>query len=256
MLSEEKNLKDFERNPPDSYGVGMSVIIPYNKSNKLITALYMVTDIMDKEEPLRNKLRSLGGDILSDIYNFPLEKNVLVGKINAILSFLNIASTVGLISEMNKNILVKEFIQMAKTLEPAPQVSIEEFFKEEVKEIEQAPKLELKFENKMSKGHHSIGQTQSTRIGVQKGSTLMKALSDIKNVKTEFNLIKKERRENILNIVKDKRESTITDIMTQLKNKHQDIGAKTLQRELISMVHDGVLYRVGEKRWSKYFLPK
>jgi hypothetical protein len=29
---------------------------------------------------------------------------------------------------------------------------------------------------------------------------------------------------------------------------------KTLQRELVSMVKNGVLDKMGEKRWSRYFL--
>jgi len=47
--------------------------ISYKKTNKLVTALYMVTDIIDKNEPLRNKLRTLGIGIISDIYTQPMD---------------------------------------------------------------------------------------------------------------------------------------------------------------------------------------
>ena len=73
MLGEEKNLKDSERKnikdissvpaPYQAAGFGSG---SYTKTQKLITALYMVTDIIDKDEPLRNKLRTLGVQILSD----------------------------------------------------------------------------------------------------------------------------------------------------------------------------------------------
>ena len=49
---------------------------------------------------------------------------------------------------------------------------------------------------------------------------------------------------------------SIKDIGEVLKSKGQAIGEKTLQRELISMVKDNLLYRTGSKRWSKYFVKK
>ena len=43
-----------------SYGAGtsdMSFTLAYTKTSKLITALYMVTDTMEKEEPIRLKIK-------------------------------------------------------------------------------------------------------------------------------------------------------------------------------------------------------
>jgi len=116
MLGEEKNLKDPERKPTASYGAGskeMSVIT-YTKTNKLITALYIVTDIMDTEEPLRLKLRTLGVETLSDIISS--QRVGLVKKIQSILSLLDIAFTMNMITEMNKNILAGEFLKFKNSL--------------------------------------------------------------------------------------------------------------------------------------------
>src|SRR3989344_3111766 len=73
MIKDRKDIKDSER---DSQKDTLSIPAPYEsggfrsgfyrKTNKLVTALYMVTDVIDKEEPLRNKLRTLGLEILSD----------------------------------------------------------------------------------------------------------------------------------------------------------------------------------------------
>ena len=71
MFGDEKKLKDSEASQLDgNYRTGSSTpgsIMSYTKTDKLITALYMVTDIIDRDEPLRNKLRTLGVEILSDI---------------------------------------------------------------------------------------------------------------------------------------------------------------------------------------------
>ncbi|MCE9548846.1 hypothetical protein K8Q98_00370, partial [Candidatus Nomurabacteria bacterium] len=190
--------------------------VSYTKTDKLISALYMVTDIMDREEPLRLKLRTLGVNIISDLHsNFIMEAHFLhklKDRINEIMSFLGIAETLNLISAMNSNILLKEFSELKQSIQSLnPDGELSLFFAEE-KHIA-SPILK---NSKIS----FIGQTKSTRIGVQKGNTLMKALSDkvpsLSNTSDDFNNLKKQRQEEILKIIKDSLNSgteglTITD---------------------------------------------
>ncbi|MFZ2975667.1 MAG: DeoR family transcriptional regulator [Candidatus Moraniibacteriota bacterium] len=56
------------------------------------------------------------------------------------------------------------------------------------------------------------------------------------------------RRDRILVILKDKGEATIKDISEQVT----DCSEKTIQRELIDLIKDGLIVRHGERRWSKY----
>lgn len=58
------------------------------------------------------------------------------------------------------------------------------------------------------------------------------------------------RRERVLNVLRDKGESTIKDIVEVVK----DCSEKTIQRELMSLIKDNVIARHGERRWSKYSL--
>lgn len=259
----QQNLKDPEGKPLASYGAGsqnLSVIIHYPKLNKLITAVYIVTDIMDKDEPIRLKLRTLGLEILSDINS--ISRTNFSHKVQAILSFLDIALAINLISEMNFNILKKEFFELSSSIKDASQISptwLEEF-------LLSSSKTEDK---KNSDIGHSTNKGQiQTRIGVQKGSTLMKALSGIKDTnknnlapyesedsRSDFDMLKKQRREDIIKVIKDNGGSaTITDIKVKASGSLINCGEKTLQRELVSMIRDGVLNKTGEKRWSRYFL--
>ena len=286
MLRESKGLKDSGLPLPglplvkgEELGGGLS----YTRTNKLITALYMVTDTIDNDEPLRNKLRTLGVEIVSDICVAPISA---LARISQIMSFLDIASAVNVISEMNCNILRREFSQLNQSIQefagkdkiaisPADkQVNLSEFFREELPPLER---------------HFRLGHGRSHSVGVQKGSTLLKALRNVEGLKAikgvsdkipppvgfgsesdknsgavspnHFALLKEQRRNDILNIIKDIGGSaTIKDI----KNKVQatpDISSfiassseKTLQRELVSMVKNGVLKKTGEKRWSRYSL--
>ena len=278
-----------------------------SKTNKLITALYMVTDIMDKDEPLRSKLRSAGADVLSDMHviAYRTDSNLMnrnVSRISEIMSFLELAATVRMISEMNCAVLKKEFIALRDSLiKHNNPILIADFLNQNLnqnsdssnnfeKDLEsennQENYLQVSERNKKEISNRQIAErstatasrsnSNSMRIGVQKGSTLMKAIKDIKDVKTlgknnvsnrvnpapyeakgfrsGFDNLKKERRDAIMRIIKDKKEATITDIKTAASGTLAKCGEKTLQRELIAMVNDGVLKKAGEKRWSRYFL--
>lgn len=240
----------------------ISFSISYTKANKLITALYMVTDIIDKDEPIRHKLRTLGTEIISDIHSIPTKANA---KIAEIMSFLNIALAMNFISEMNCSILHKEFFELKGSIQ---------------KHTDKKPAWLTEFltESK-SIGHieNSNGHQIRTRIGVQKGSTLLNAIKRVsdsvpasyhsvgfhsESLKTsrtqDFDLLKKQRREDIIAIIKNNGgNATIKDIREKINgnsNGSLACSEKTLQRELVSMTKDGVLNKTGEKRWSKYFI--
>ena len=62
---------------------------------------------------------------------------------------------------------------------------------------------------------------------------------------------KNNRRANILDIIKIKKKVTIKDISSLIK----DCSEKTIQRELVALLKEGVLRKEGERRWSTYSLP-
>lgn len=58
------------------------------------------------------------------------------------------------------------------------------------------------------------------------------------------------RRQTIKDILGTHPHATIKDISAKV----QDCSEKTLQRELISMIKDGIVHKEGERRWSRYSL--
>ena len=259
MKSREDNLKD----EGGSIGIvikDIAVSISYTKTNKLITGLYMVTDIIDKDEPLRVRLRTLGAGILSDIHQIP---HLASPKIAELMSFLDLAKTLHIISPMNCEILEKEFMALYQSLKESmsqtdrfnQQLDLAEFFQKELPPYSQNTETIEKI---------PIGHKGQTRIGVQRGNTLMKALSDktlgmsdrrVKRNNDSFDILKKDRRAEILHFIKNSAGgATITDIKNGAGPKVASCGEKTLQRELVSMVKEGLLRKAGEKRWSRYYL--
>jgi DNA-binding HxlR family transcriptional regulator len=273
MFGDEKNLKDSHQNFSQSSTQNSTSDTPvislkdsgqtisYTKTNKLITALYMVTDIMDKDEPLRNKLRTLGIEIISDTST---SLTNALSKIHELVSFLEVATAVNIISVMNSNILKKEFKELNNSILEslkgsrrfASDIDLSDLFKNDL------PDASHTLENR---GYQSIGRPVLNRIGVQKGSTLLKALSDRTSMMSDrksvskssenFDVLKKQRRLDIVAFIsRNGGSATITDIRSNAGGSIGQTGEKTLQRELLSMQKDGVLNKTGEKRWSRYFL--
>ena len=279
----EKNIKD--SNTDISISVkDMYFSVSYTKTHKLITALYMVTDIIDKEEPIRSKLRNLGTQIVSDMHSVPAEAG---GKIAETVSFLNIASAMNFISEMNCNILKKEFLELKASIQESVDMKpkwLADFFtnsplegwsKTGVDKSSPPPPKGYSSRGELNSKGHSIGHHISTRIGVQKGSTLLKAIKDMSNKVPapyeaggfhsgadkivsrviDFDILKKERRYEITNFIKKNGGSaTIADVKNGAQGILTSCSEKTLQRELMSMTKDGVLNKTGEKRWSRHYL--
>jgi len=83
------------------------------KTEKIITALYLVSDCMDNSDPIREKLRLIGVRLMSDIYHLsvasPVDRQTEIAlplsNISEIISLLKVSFMVGFISEMNALIL-------------------------------------------------------------------------------------------------------------------------------------------------------
>lgn len=296
MLGDYQNPKDIPKNfSKDTSALSSSLVasmgtnsLSYTKTSKLITALYMVTDNMEKDEPMRLKLRTLGVEILSDAIS--ADKTTighLVGRSIEVLSFLSIAFDMDMISEMNFSILKKEFLELRDSSnefsKKSDSVWLRDFMQSGNKEDfsighedKRANRIidDVLYRNTEKRQYLSVikGQDmpikQGIRIGVQKGDTLLNALNRVESVKdtnvinrtSNFQELKNKRREAILKFIKDRKQitgmdgATITDIKNGAGNSISSCGEKTLQRELVSMVKENILTKRGDKRWSQYFL--
>ena len=58
------------------------------------------------------------------------------------------------------------------------------------------------------------------------------------------------RRETIVKMLRAKGEITIKDISHLVRG----VSEKTIQRELLAMVAEGILTKEGERRWSRYLM--
>ncbi len=107
--------------PKAFHGYGYIV----RKAEKLTTALYIVTDILPDKEPMKWKTREVGVEVLSDITvaaaTSSSEKmsmlRVVLKKIEKLVSFLDVATSTHLVSEMNASMLRKEYLALKDGVE-------------------------------------------------------------------------------------------------------------------------------------------
>lgn len=258
------------------------------KSDRLATALYLVTNFLSDNEPLKNRLRTLSLDLVrlsaSVRYGSTTPETIIFENFNAniieTLSLLELAFISGLVSEMNFTILKREYdslkdkIQIKQSSrESRTDTILEDNFFENSTTVLQSRSNSSTVLSQRSNSPTVLSRAVQGRSGnsyaprpFHKGHSIGQTdvrRSDLKNLSPRSVLGKSEstpravtdvaiesRRARILKLIKDKREVTIKDIATHFP----ELSEKTIQRELVTFVETGVLKKSGERRWSRYSL--
>ena len=244
----------------------------YKKTEKLVTALYMVTDCMEVDDALKGKVRSLSIELLSYIHKLshtessPVDNRVHVAtclmNIDEILSLIGIANTIGFISEMNTSILNKELTLLGGELRGS---------------LKKDDHFTFTLDEKMFDLPAQAGLPRRVETSSNKSFSLIKDMSAHAGKRTEYNMSfrkdnslsltkapsnpnsslisKKDRIDKILNIIKDKKGLPGNETGVSIKDistAFTDCSEKTIQRELNSLVSKGLIKKTGAKRWSRY----
>lgn len=246
----------------------------YKKAEKLASALYVVTNLIDSKEVLRSLLREKSINIFSEVMQLQkmsltnhnaLKKDVdtkvehvssdtLLSGITEIVSLLEIARVSRHISEMNFSVLEREYIDLGILIK----TKREDIAPDNVqlpKEFFDVPNL---YETRVLK-QSSIKDTKHTQkiyktkkekqIPIKDTLDSVTKPKDIIHPKTA-DIRHNNRRNTILELLQDKPSVTVKDVINEI----QGCSSKTLQRELLSLVNEGILKKEGERRWSTYSL--
>ncbi len=260
----------------------------FKRTLKISTALYMVTECINDADYLKHSLRTECLNLLKKVSSIDILTGVKTGIVLEeiendlchMLGLIELGHTVGSIGEMNGSILMKEFTLLSTAFDALTRENREEkyagtLFRSQSLESFTIPTDMLQWNSTHSDSLQDQKPTDAPSKNLQydKGheELLKKYMSFNKGHKTEFQqksqdlsekqqlkgqskkielALKNDRRNNIFALLKDKPEIMIKDITQVIKN----CSEKTLQRELMSLVKEGVLKKIGEKRWSKYSL--
>lgn len=262
LIDKEKNLKD----TTTSFGVSDSTDQLFYRTERVSTALYMVTDCMSDREPIQHKLRELCVSLMSLVRSTALKNQFethfitteITHTIDEILSFLTMSATLGFISVMNYEILYKEFDKIKMVCIDRQKntaiLSLKSDFGGDRRTTNFTIPAETFLESFSLKNKPDfLSDSKGQQSPLEKHDVSdLKNKNDIHQEKSKSNFSTKsnnERNDKIVNFIKTKGQAvSITDIM----NIVTDCSEKTVQRSLIALVNSGVLLRTGEKRWARY----
>lgn len=220
----------------------------YKKTERLLSALYLVTNTFSDTEPVRVSIREkamclLDYALLKNDSDYLAYSAVLI----KVGSILKIAFDAGFVSEMNYLILANEISSLSKAFEGLQdQKRKKTYFNESFFSVPSLPKQEI------SKDETTLKDMSFIRSNNVLYNVPDKNISqNINDTKTKNTDSKNDRRKKIFEIVNKKSVCTIKDFSYVIT----DYSEKTIQRELGAMVLEGVLKKDGEKRWSTYSLP-
>lgn len=216
---------------------------------KLVSALYLLTSFFSDLEPMKWRLRELGGRLISVKEG---QSTVL-----EIMGLLSVAKNAGLISDTNFEIIHKEFEKLSLTGENMKDM------------LASIPEPQLRNEPSSQLPQHRVelDATHHESVRPQYGAhEYLPAVERHEHIVKDRNVrethqakdrsdgavaIKKNSRQTaILSLLKKKKEIMVRDVSPFIDG----VSEKTIQRELLAMVNKGILRKEGEKRWSRYSL--
>ncbi len=194
-----------------------------SKGQKILAAVYMVTNHLPESDPIRLELRSIATCFVCATEN--KAKEYLL----SLETLLGGAVFAGLISQKNSSIISYEAGRFFEQ-------SISTQKSEEVKNL---------FETNGTQGQNLLKDSKKTSSGTLILSS-HRPVPVVSNTKTILN--KSSRQETILSFINNRKSAGIKDIVSLFP----DVSEKTVQRELNSLINDGKITKRGSKRWSIY----
>ncbi len=219
----------------------------YKKTEKILIALYLVTNSVPEKESARNIVRDKAILILSDILQLrsgfkstgPNKVGNVIASIYEVISLLDVLHVSGFVSDMNLMVLKSELSDLIIFLRDATDTETSEkvMFNDE------------HFNTGDIKDTSSIKDIKRTSFNIK---DINKGVRGGRSVSTPASTARKhnERSATILKLVKDKKNVSVKDISVVIT----DCSEKTIQRELITLINENVLKKEGERRWSTYSL--
>jgi hypothetical protein len=244
----------------------------FKKTEKIVLALYLVTDHLQETDSMRLSVRSLANEILKDgikvtnRYGAVNSDEGMISRMYEVSALLEIAGLTKLVAPNNAHIIKDEIARLAKDIkshQDAHQSGSnlkKSFFVVDTVTPSSAgvntndvlykgqPKGHTEKEMSFIKPTPHTADTSSAKVqNYQSRSVSEKKPAPKETLKREAPK-KDDRTDKIISIIREKGQVTIRDVAETFVG----ISEKTIQRELQRMVLTGVLKKEGERRWSTY----
>jgi len=239
--------------------ISLSYIV--EKSSRIASVTFMLANVLEGESELKREMEKLAIGLIKDSSKSAHSKESRMSFTNTLLALVALLDTVGRsgrLSKMNTDILSNEVVALGELVEVIDwhkgRCFVEEsFFREEI------PKKLFTPEPMVTRSESYIRQENSKEVSQKDIHNLTRdhyVVRDEKDnnekervqYKDRIQEVQKDRRASILSLVQKKDKINVRDVTNVIK----DCSEKTIQRELLALVRQGVLKKEGERRWSTY----
>ena len=220
------------------------------KTEKIVTALYLVTNLIKDNDPLKWEIRERCMSLISSTIALASidsqEKNTymrfFLSSILETRTFVNISLGSHIISKMNAGLIIDEIDALVihikdRALDSANRagyVLSKSFFAADIpSRTDDKGQVKADEKNPPTSFSDKVNQPVSFRKTAQNNS-----------------FPKDSRKTSIIELLKQQPNLTIKDIVKVIPN----CSTKTVQRELSDLVHAGTIKKEGDRRWSRYSL--
>lgn len=227
------------------FGENKSAERAYRRAERLVAAVFLLTNHISPREPLRSEIRSSATSLLQKVLDLRDEmRSSNSGKIvefqvtvRRLISEVKMLMFAGLVSPQNAEVVSSTFDEFGNFITLARRTTLSESIhisREELLEVREYHKGHIKDIKDIKDKHPLKDSTGTSEISTltysQKGTT--------------------SRGRSVVEILRTGGELNIRDIASNLP----EYGEKTIQRDLVLLIQQGVVRRTGLKRWSRYSL--
>lgn len=258
------------------------------KLERLAVGIYAVTESVSDSEPLKWRLRSQAVSFITDRKNYWSLKDrsytdehgpvfysqVMTDRLSVdlekIISLLEVARAGAVVSAVNCTILLQEYqylyenlksraTDFASTLKaPEPTGELAEGSSPSTSGVSQRRNVSdrpfsVSADDLTTNGPDRVNsskQSDPAQAGATTGKSSTARVSGSGSGVGGSVDSKVKRKEEIKRLLAERGWSSVRDLATHIP----DCSTKTIQRELVEMVEQGILKKQGEKRWSRYDL--
>lgn len=239
------------------------------RTERIVAALHVVTDMTSQNSPIGHKIQSLGVELVVCTVSLSpslTEEETLRDyskRLLEIASLLEVGFVAGRVSEMNYTIITNEIDKILNNINRIHRRSSElSTGNQSITRISSIISKSLMVGGKATstksvkdkiiaaihKGH-SISHTKSR--GIRQSKSIKYSNTGNKEYNADEKMVSKEsRKDALVSLLKDGSHLSIKDFMVVVPN----VSEKTIQRDLNLLVSSGVLKKEGERRWCKYYI--
>lgn len=242
------------------------LVYVFNKTERIVSAIYLVTNLLTDFETIKYHIRQKCSELVpltikAAHTNLFQRRECLLSMLSIMIevkTYLSVLTRSGAVSEMNFIIINDEIVNLlsiVNSLETNPVSS----------EAVSLGKEYFTFDELRNSDSPDFREDANTKPTNEVRNTPIKAgeiaevpfIKDVQKDKSssrvsEVNDKRDLRKKLILSLISRKGIVTVSDVAKIIK----DCSEKTIQREMQHMADSDVLEKSGERRWTRYFLPK